>query len=242
MNMEKSITQIRHNIGCIEREIESLLKSLGRSREDFTLVAVSKTHPVEAIEAAIRCGIGNFAENKVQEALRKVPMIREPYEGFHFIGHLQTNKINQLLSLKPKLIHSIDSLYLAEKLNRACGNRNHVQDILVQVNVSGEEQKSGVSFANAQDSVLRIAAYTNLRVKGLMTIGRLHPDSEYNRPYYKELKALFEEINAMQIEGLSLKYLSMGMSGDWQLAVCEGSNMIRIGSSIFGERDYGEYR
>ncbi|MDD3535286.1 MAG: YggS family pyridoxal phosphate-dependent enzyme [Candidatus Cloacimonetes bacterium] len=240
--MEQYIKQIQENIAALEAELKSLLDTLGRKREEISLVAVSKTHPVEYIEAAIRCGIGNFGENKVQEALRKVPMIREPYEGFHFIGHLQTNKINQLLSLKPKLIHSIGSLYLAERLNRACGNRNLIQDVLVQVNVSGEEQKSGVSFSNALDSIIKIASYPNLRVKGLMTIGRLHPDREHNRPYYKELKALFDQINAMQLEGLSLLHLSMGMSGDWQPAIQEGSNMIRIGSSIFGERDYGDIR
>lgn len=240
--MEARIIQIQKNIALLEQELNSLLGSLGRRREEITLIAVSKTHPVEYIEAAIRQGIGNFGENKVQEALRKVPMISEPYEGFHFIGHLQSNKINQLLGLKPKLIHSIDSLYLAEKLNRACGNRNLIQDILVQVNVSGEEQKSGVCFANALDSILKIASYPNLRVKGLMTIGRLHPDKEHNRPYYKELKALYDQINAMQIEGLYFEYLSMGMSGDWQPAIQEGSNTIRIGSSIFGERDYGDLR
>ena len=233
---------IKRNIARIEQELAALLQSLQRSRDEITLVAVTKTHPVEAMEEAFRCGIKHFGENKVQDSLRKVPMLSCNQDYFHFIGHLQSNKINQLLSIKPRLIHSIDSLHLADKLNRALGNRNKTQDILIQVNVTDEEQKSGVTFENARDTIWKIAAYPCLRVVGLMTIGKLHPNPEISRPYFKQLKELFDEINAHPENGLTLKYLSMGMSHDWQIAIQEGSNMIRIGSAIFGERHYGDDR
>lgn len=233
---------IKRNIEKLESKLQALLSSLGRSREEFTLVAVTKTHSTEAIEAAFKCGITDFGENKVQEALRKVPMLSSGSSGFHFIGHLQSNKINQLLSLKPKLIHSIDSVYLAEKLNRALGNRNLTQDILIQVNVTEEETKSGVTFDNAKDTIWKIASLSSLRVRGLMTIGKLHPNPEISRPYFQQLKELFEQMQAMEVDGLELSYLSMGMSHDWQIAVQEGSNMIRVGSAIFGDRYYGDDR
>ncbi|MDD2682973.1 MAG: YggS family pyridoxal phosphate-dependent enzyme [Candidatus Cloacimonetes bacterium] len=234
--------EIKHNIEKLELELSSLLQNLGRERSDVTLIAVTKTHPCEAIEAVFQCGITEYGENKVQEAMRKVPMLSSGSTGFHFIGHLQSNKINQLLSLKPKLIHSIDSLYLAEKLNRALGNRNITLDILVQVNVTEEDSKSGVTFDNAEETIWKIASFANLRVRGLMTIGKLHPNPEISRPYFKQLKELFDKIKAQQVEVLDLSWLSMGMSHDWKIAVAEGSNMIRIGSAIFGERYYGEDR
>ncbi|MCB5253201.1 MAG: YggS family pyridoxal phosphate-dependent enzyme [Candidatus Cloacimonadaceae bacterium] len=228
---------IKKNIQKIRAEIAAELKKSGREGEDITLVAVTKTHPVEAIDIALSGGISHFGENKVQEAVRKMPMISQPYDGFHFIGHLQSNKINQLLALKPLLIHSIGSLHLANKLHRALGRTNRSQEILIQVNVTAEESKSGVSFANAREMIYKIAGFSTLYVRGLMTIGKLDPDPEVSRPYFKQLKALFDEIRQNSPEGFD--YLSMGMSHDWQIALQEGSNMLRIGSAIFGKRDYG---
>lgn len=229
---------IKKNIQAIQAKIASELKKSGREGEDITLIAVTKTHPVEAIDTVLSGGISHFGENKVQEAVRKLAMISEPYAGFHFIGHLQSNKINQLLALKPLLIHSIDSLHIANKLHRALGRTNRSQEILIQVNVTGEESKSGVSFANAKEMIWKIASYSTLYVRGLMTIGKLDPDPEVSRPCFKQLKALFDEIRQDFPEGFD--YLSMGMSHDWQIALQEGSNMLRIGSAIFGKRIYGE--
>ncbi len=240
--MGDNLHDIQTRIDKIREELTTLLITTGRAEDAVTIVAVTKTHPGTAIEAAFRCGLKDFAENKVQEAMRKVPMLGDAASGFHFIGHLQSNKINQLISLKPKLIQSVDSVYLAEKLHRALGNRNLTQDILIQVNVTNEEQKSGVTFDNAKDTIWKIASFSSLRVRGLMTIGKLHPNPEISRPYFKQLKDLFDDINAMKVDGLSMDYLSMGMSHDWQIAVQEGSNMIRIGSAIFGERYYGDDR
>jgi len=201
---------------------------------------VTKTHSVDTVDYALSHGIRHIGENKVQEAMRKIPMLSESYDGFHFIGHLQTNKINQLLSLEPTLIHSIDSLHLAEKLHRALGRTNRTQEILIQVNVTGEESKSGVTFENARELIWKIASYSTLYVRGLMTIGKLHPDPEVSRPYFRQLKVLFDEIKKEYPGGFD--YLSMGMSHDWQIALSEGSNMLRIGSRIFGERHYGDDR
>ncbi|MCB5286854.1 MAG: YggS family pyridoxal phosphate-dependent enzyme [Candidatus Cloacimonetes bacterium] len=231
---------IAKNIQRIKAEIASELSKAGREGEDITLVAVTKTHPVQAIDLALSNGISHFGENKVQEAVRKLPMISVPYTGFHFIGHLQSNKINQVLALKPLLIHSIDSLYLGDKLHRALGRTNRSQEILIQVNVTDEDSKSGVSFANAKDMIWKIANHSTLYVRGLMTIGKLDPDPEVSRTYFKQLKALFDELRPDLPEGFD--YLSMGMSHDWQIALQEGSNMLRIGSAIFGKRAYGEKR
>jgi len=231
---------ITRNIRQIQIRIDQLLEKLGRTGEEITLVAVTKTHSVEAMDIALQSGISHIGENKVQEAMRKLPMLRDKEAKFHYIGHLQSNKINQLLSLSPYLIQSIDSLYLADKLHRALGRTNRTQDILIQVNTTEEEQKSGVNFGNAEELVWKIASFSTLRVRGLMTIGKLHPDPEISRPYFRQLKSLFDEIRQEFPEGF--EYLSMGMSHDWQIALEEGANMLRIGSLIFGERHYGADR
>ncbi|MCB5234620.1 MAG: YggS family pyridoxal phosphate-dependent enzyme [Candidatus Cloacimonetes bacterium] len=231
---------IQSNIDNLKAEISAELKRIGRENEEITLVAVSKTHPVDAIDEALKHGIKHIGENKVQEAMRKVPMISQALEGFHFIGRLQTNKINQLLTLKPFLIHSIDSFYLAEKLHRALGRTNRTQDILIQVNTTGETQKNGVDFENAEKLIKRIAGFSCLRVRGLMTIGMMDPDPEVSRKYFKQLKSIYDKVRADDTQGFD--YLSMGMSHDWKIALEEGSNMLRIGSAIFGARDYQEER
>ncbi|MCK9556533.1 MAG: YggS family pyridoxal phosphate-dependent enzyme [Candidatus Cloacimonetes bacterium] len=231
---------IANNIKDIQERIGQVLLRCGREADQITLIAVTKTHSVEAMELALKNGVSHIAENKVQEAMRKLPMMQNKDFYFHFIGHLQTNKINQLLSLKPYLIQSIDSVYLAEKLHKALGRTNRSQDILIQVNTTEEEQKSGVNFGNAEELLWKIASYSTLRVRGLMTIGKLHPDPEISRPYFRQLRELFEKVRTDLPAGFD--YLSMGMSHDWEIALEEGANMLRIGSAIFGERYYGEDR
>ncbi len=220
-------------------KVADKLSRLGRSASDATVIAVTKTQPVEAVETALQNGIGHIGENKVQEALRKIPMLAVPYQGFHFIGHLQSNKINNLLSLKPLLIQSIDSLYIARELNRSLGHKNLTQDILIQVNTTAEETKTGVSFANAEEMIWQIAALPCLRIKGLMTIGLMSIDPERTRPYFTQLRELSAAITKHQIPGVEMKYLSMGMSDDYLVALEEGSNMLRLGSALFGPRNYG---
>ena len=152
---------------------------------------------------------------------------------------MQSNKINNLLSLKPVLIQSVDSLHIAQKLNRSLGNKNLTQDILVQVNTTAETSKSGVSLANAEEMLWQIAALPCLRVRGLMTIGLMSIDAERTRPYFRQLRELRDKIGRQNIPGVELDYLSMGMSDDFEVALEEGSNMLRLGSVLFGQRNYG---
>ena len=230
--------RINKNIETIRNTIDDKMAKLGRQSEHITLVAVTKTHSVEVMETALKAGVSHFGENKVQEAIHKVPLLSVPYEGFHFIGHLQSNKINQLLSLKPYLIHSVDSTYIAQKLHLALGRTNRFQDILIQVNISEEATKSGVSFSNAIQCVEEISRYSTLCIRGLMTIGKLDKP-EVSRPLFAKMKALFDEIKGLEIPNVNMDYLSMGMSHDYLIALEEGANMLRIGSAIFGQRAIG---
>jgi len=230
---------IADNLNRVREKIEQTLQRCGRTGSEVTLVAVTKTHSVETVDEALSLGIRHIGENKVQEALRKIPMLSQPYDGFHFIGHLQSNKINNLLSLKPVLIQSVDSLHIAQKLNRSLGNKNLTQDILVQVNTTAETSKSGVSLANAEEMLWQIAALPCLRVRGLMTIGLMSIDAERTRPYFRQLRELRDKIGRQNIPGVELDYLSMGMSDDFEVALEEGSNMLRLGSVLFGQRNYG---
>lgn len=232
--------EIRDRIEKVMARIAAKLEQLGRAADDCTVIAVTKTHPVEYIDAALRGGLRHFGENKAQEAQRKLPFISEAYQGFHFIGHLQTNKINAVLGLKPTLIHSVDSLYLGEKLNAAAGRINRVQDILIQVNTTAEDSKNGVSFENALELIPAFGDFPNLQVRGLMTIGLMSIDPERTRPYFKMLRELREAVIASGDAALDMSYLSMGMSDDYLVALEEGSNMLRLGSELFGARNYGD--
>ena len=228
---------IAENIKHLQENIADILSRLNR-KDEITLVAVTKTHPVEIIETALQSGIEHIGENRVQEARRKIPFLQAPCKGFHFIGHLQSNKINQLLELKPFLIQSVHSLELAKKLHLALSRINRTQDILIQINSSEEFSKSGFSFAEVKNAICQISTYSTLHIKGLMTIGML-ADPELSRPLFAQMKSLFEEIKTLRLPHMEMQYLSMGMSNDYVQALEEGSNMLRIGTAIFGERNYG---
>lgn len=230
---------IVENVKAVQASLKEKLAQIGREADEVLVVAVTKTHPVEMIESALRAGIKHFGENKVQEARRKLPFISEPYEGFHYIGRLQTNKINALLELEPVLIHSIDSMDLAWNLNKRCEARGRVQDILVQVNTTDEQSKSGCEPEETIELVQQISILPNLRVKGLMTIGLMSDTTEEMRPSFRLLKELFDELKAREDAGYEMRWLSMGMSGDYLTAIEEGANIVRLGSVLFGERDYG---
>ncbi|MDD4224053.1 MAG: YggS family pyridoxal phosphate-dependent enzyme [Candidatus Cloacimonetes bacterium] len=230
---------IAENLETVQERIERTLQRCGRTGGDVTLVAVTKTHPVEVIDEALSLGIKHIGENKVQEALRKIPMLSNPYEGFHFIGHLQSNKINNLLRLKPVLIHSVDSLHIARELNKSLGRKNLTQEILVQVNTTAEASKSGVDLNNAEEMIWQISALPCLRVRGLMTIGLMSLEAGKTRPYFVSLRNLAEKIAGQNLPGVEMRYLSMGMSDDFEVALEEGSNLLRLGSVLFGKRNYG---
>jgi len=213
----------------------------GRRAEDILLVAVTKTHPPELVDQALALGIRHIGENRVQEAVLKLPLLQQPYEGFHYIGHLQTNKVRQLLGLKPWLIHAVDSLHLAQALSRGCVDLGRTQDILLQVNVSGEASKAGFAAAEMIEAAARIAQLPQLQIRGLMTIGRLTDNPEDNRAVFRQLRELSGAIADEQLPGVEMRWLSMGMSDDFPVAIEEGANLVRLGSAIFGARVAGQW-
>jgi len=229
---------IDKNYENIKKQIADACLKSGRKPDDILMLAVSKTHSAERINECLALGINHFAENKIQEIENKMPMIHREGRYFHFIGHVQSNKINKLLALRPDLIHSLDKYSTAEKLNQSLIQREMVQDVLIEVNTSGEISKNGVEPGELAELVRNIADLSNIRIKGLMTIGSLTEDEQEIRRCFRQLKTLFEQIREMNIPQVEMKYLSMGMSGDFQIAIEEGSNLIRIGSLLFGQRDY----
>ena len=208
----------------------------GRSPAEVRLVAVSKTRPAADVGAAFRAGQIIFGENYVQELNVKAPLVQEPVE-WHFIGHLQSNKVRQIAGLVT-LIHSVDRLSLAEEISRQWGKLGKACDVLVQVNIAGEATKSGTTEEGALELVRAIASLPSLTVQGLMTMPPFFDDPEAARPYFRELKRLAGLIEAEGIPGVGMKELSMGMSGDFEAAIQEGATLVRVGTAIFGERQY----
>lgn len=227
---------IADNLTHILAKIADAARRAGRDPASVRLVAVSKTMPAEAVEEAARAGQRLFGENYVQEFTAKAREVREPVE-WHFIGHLQSNKVKYLAGLVT-CIHSVDRLSLAEEIDRQWAKLDAVCDILVQVNIAGEETKSGTSAAELTDLVAAMATLPHVRVRGLMTMPPFFDDPEEARPYFRELRRLADAVAAEKIPGVSMAELSMGMSGDYEAAVEEGATLVRIGTALFGERVY----
>ena len=228
---------IKENLEAVEKRVQDACKRAGRSRDEVTLIAVSKTKPVSLIREAMACGQVDFGENKVQELCKKLEEIREPLR-WHLIGHLQRNKVKYVVD-KACLIHSVDSERLAQEIQKEAAKRDLVCPVLVEVNVGGEETKSGVSPQEALPLVRSIAALPNVKVKGLMTVAPPVEKPEDARIYFKELRELADTIRKEAIPGVEMKELSMGMTGDFEAAIEEGATMVRVGTAIFGARDYG---
>ena len=229
---------LKENILRIQNEIVQCALSVGRDATSIKLLAVSKTHSADIVRSALSFGIDFIAESRVQECEQKLPALVGLYKEFHFVGHLQSNKINKLLSFRPTLIHSIDKYSTAEKLNNALAHFDFTQDILIEVNTSGEASKHGCHPSDIYELLERIDQLDKIRVKGLMTIGRLTNDTEQIRDCFKSLRESFETAKTRNYHHCSMEYLSMGMSDDFQIAIAEGSNILRVGSAIFGHRDY----
>jgi pyridoxal phosphate enzyme (YggS family) len=229
---------IANNIKKLNRRIEAAAQRSGRDPTDVKLLVVTKTHSVATIETALRCGIEYISENRVQEAENKIPFIKDKFKEFHFIGHLQSNKIKKLMTLNPTLIHSIDKFSTVQKLNDHLSQLQKKQDILIQINTSGEESKFGIKPDTAIDFIHQVSKLPNLNIKGLMTIGMFIADEDIIRKCFLTLRELFEKIKLEKIPNVEMKYLSMGMTNDFEIAIEEGANIIRIGSAIFGQRNY----
>lgn len=226
MDINKNIDDLRH-------KVQDLCQRINRDPKEIEIIAVSKTIPAEKIKNAIENGIKHIGENRVQEAWYKYQQLGK-IAHWHLVGHLQTNKVKKALEIFD-VIHSVDSLHLAKEINKRALEQKKKVDILVEVNTSGERTKFGVQPENTVSFIKQIAALPALNVCGLMTVGAFLPDPEKVRPCFRLLRQLKEKV---QVNGLKLKYLSMGMTNDYEVAIEEGSNMIRIGRAIFGERNY----
>jgi len=214
---------------------DNVAKLRDRIAASIQLVAVTKRTPVEAIREAIEAGITAIGENRIQEALTKFPEIGRDVQ-WHLVGHLQSNKAGPAAELFD-LIHSVDSLRIAQALSRSASQSGRDLDILIQVNTSGEETKFGVSPQEALPLLEKIHDLPGIHVKGLMTIGPFRPNPEEARPSFHSLRRLSEKIRSLNIDGVEMTRLSMGMSGDFEVAIEEGANLVRIGTSVFGPRE-----
>ncbi len=225
---------IRDNINAVEDRIQSACSLSGRKREEVKLIAVSKTKPIEMLQQAYACGCRDFGENKVQELLEKYDKMPKDIR-WHMIGHLQRNKVKYIVG-KVSMIHSVDSLRLAEEISREAVRKDTAVDILIEVNVAAEESKYGITPTEVPDLVEKIAALPGIKVCGLMTIAPYTENPEENRPFFRKLKQLSVDIQGKNIDNVNMSVLSMGMTGDYSVAIEEGATCIRVGTGIFGER------
>ena len=234
--MDERGNMIKENIYSVKTKIVEACKRSGRNPEEVTLISVSKTKPLEMLKEAYAAGSRDFGENKVQELCDKIPEMPEDIR-WHMIGHLQTNKIKYIIG-KTALIHSVDTLHLAEAIEKEAAKRKLVADILIEVNVAGEDSKLGTSDIEANKELIRsISAFSHLHLCGLMTIAPYTDDAETNRPYFRSLRELLYSED-MRRYFPDKPVLSMGMSGDYEIAVEEGATHVRVGTGIFGERNY----
>jgi hypothetical protein len=229
---------IRENMQSIRQLIETTCRKSGRNPGEVKLVAVSKSFPVNTIMEAYQAGQRMFGENRVQELIQKVPQLPPDIE-WHLIGTLQRNKVKYIID-KVSLIHSVDSLALAQEISKRALKAGVTVNILLQANISQETSKSGFSEEELLQNIKEISVLPGIKIKGLMTIGPLVAQAEEVRPIFRRLKELSVEIDGMKLPQVEMKELSMGMSDDFTVAVEEGATLVRIGSRIFGPRNYEE--
>lgn len=220
----------------VEKRIQSACDRAGRKREEVTLIAVSKTKPVETLQEAYDLGVRIFGENKVQELTAKYEALPKDIH-WHMIGHLQTNKVKYIID-KAELIHSVDSLKLAETIEKEAAKHDLIADILVEVNVAEEESKFGMKMEEVIPFVEKVSAFPHVRVRGLMTIAPFVEDPEENRSIFADLHKLYIDIKKKNHDNDTVSVLSMGMTNDYEVAIEEGATMVRVGTGIFGARNY----
>lgn len=225
---------IKDNISNITNRINAACTKAGRNPDEVTLVAVSKTVGVDYINEAVGCGIKNLGENKVQEIMDKYTLV-EGSPKWHMIGHLQTNKVKYIID-KVTMIHSVDSVKLLGEIDKRAKASGKTMDVLIEVNVGREQSKYGVYPEDLDQIMSEGQKFKNLTICGLMTVAPALGDKGKVRPYFKEMKNLFE--NAKQKYGSHIRYLSMGMTNDFEVAIEEGANIVRVGTGIFGPRNY----
>ena len=220
----------------MEEKITAAAERAGRKREDVLLLAVSKTKPVEVIREAVACGLTSLGENKVQEIMEKYEPMGDGVH-WHLIGHLQTNKVKYIID-KVDMIHSVESLRLAEEINKRAAAKSLVMDVLVEVNMAEEESKFGIQPERVEEFLRQIAPLPHIRVRGLMTVAPFVENPEENRVYFRKMRELLVDMNQKKIDNINMDVLSMGMTGDYEVAIEEGATIVRVGTGIFGERYY----
>ena len=231
------MADIKKNLEEVKSKIYKSAKKSGRTYEDITLIAVTKTHPAEMINEAIELGVTDIGENKVQEILEKYEKVKKGVR-WHLIGHLQTNKVKYIID-KVYMIHSVDSVKLMDEIERQA-EKHGVSEvkILIQVNISGEETKFGTDLAGLDEMINHAGGLKYVKVCGLMTILPKIDTGVSNRLHFHNIYNKFIDISKNRYDNVNMEFLSMGMSGDFEMAIEEGSNMVRVGTAIFGERDY----
>ncbi len=227
---------VKENLAVVEENIRQACRRAGRREDEVTLIAVSKTKPVEMIREALDHGTRDLGENKAQELKEKADILPEGIR-WHFIGHLQTNKIKYVLG-RACLIHSVDSLHLAEAIEKECQKRKMETDILLEVNIAQEDSKFGLKREETLEFVRKAAQLPHLHIKGLMTVAPFVEDPEENRDIFRQLKKLSVDIEEKNIHNADMQILSMGMTRDYMVAIEEGATHVRVGTGIFGERNY----
>lgn len=229
---------VQENIRTVRAKIAVACERVNRDPSEVTLIAVSKTKPVEMMKEALECGQLDFGENKAQEINWKKEELPDCV-NWHMIGHLQRNKVKYVVGVA-KLIHSVDSLRLAEAISAEAVKKNVVVPILIEVNVAEEESKFGTACEDTISLIESVSGLPNIKIEGLMTIAPFVDDPEKNRPVFRKLKQLSVDIKSKNMNNVSVDILSMGMTGDYEVAVEEGATMVRVGTGIFGERDYSK--
>ncbi len=227
---------LKENLARVEENIKKACEHAGRDRQEVTLIAVSKTKPVEMLQEIYDEGIRVFGENKVQELVDKYEVLPKDIK-WQMIGHLQRNKVKYIID-KVDLIHSVDSIRLAETIDKEAEKKGITANILIEVNVAKEDTKFGLMPEEVDDFIDQLANYKHIQVKGLMTIAPFVSDPEENRPIFARLRELSVDIGKKNVDNINMSVLSMGMTNDYQVAIEEGATMVRVGTGIFGARDY----
>jgi pyridoxal phosphate enzyme (YggS family) len=227
---------LEENLAQVEKNIRIACEKSGRDRSEVTLIAVGKTKPADMLRTVYDCGIRDFGENKVQEMCDKMEVLPDDIR-WHMIGHLQTNKVKYIVG-KTALIHSVDSVHLAKEIERQAEKADVTVPILIEVNIAEEESKFGIHREEAIAMVKEIAAFDHLRIRGLMTIAPYVENPEENRTFFREIRQLSVDIRNQNIDNVCMDVLSMGMTGDYMVAIEEGATLVRVGTGIFGERNY----
>ena len=232
------MADIKENLANVRKNIEESCKKVGRDVSEVTLITVSKTKPLSDLRIAYEEGSRDFGENKVQELVSKIDEMPSDVK-WHLIGHLQRNKVKYIAG-KVAMIHSVDSYRLAEEINVQAKKNSCVIPILIEINIAGEDTKFGIKPEEAEELIREISELENVKVSGLMTSAPNVANPEENRAYFKAMKDLFVDISSKNIDNVEMKVLSMGMTNDYTVAVEEGATMIRVGTGIFGARDYSK--